>query len=196
MRLLDPQEGAVVKALIRNPRQSDARISRLTKVPVRTVNRKRKRLEREGLLAYYTALDMGPTGTGQFPARHLYVIQFRPGIPQSQLVNEIKTEPNIRTIFTEMIYESHLAEVEGHAAIVMLIEGENDEDINNKFNGQIIPSLLKNHGEDSIVHVSSTILGRPIRLFHNYVPMVNMDRGHIRDDWSDEAIFVGRVKGK
>ncbi len=196
MRILDPPEEKIVKALIRNPRWSDTRISRATGVPVRTVNRKRKRLEQDGLLAYYTHLDLSPTGAGQFRARHLYLIQFRPGIPQSQIVNEIKTEPNIRTIFTELIYESHLAEVEGHAALVMVVEGESDEEINNKFNGQIIPSLLKNHGEGSILKVSSLILGRPIRLFHNYVPMVNMGKGRLRDDWSDEAIFVGRVKGK
>lgn len=196
MRILDPHEEKIVKALVRNPRWSDTRISQATGVPVRTVNRKRKRLEQEGLLAYYTALDLGVTGAGQFAARHLYVIQFRPGIPQSQIVDEIKTEPNIRTVFTELIYESHLAEVEGHAAIVMLVEGESDEEINNKFNGQIIPSLRKNHGEDSIIRVSSIILGRPIRLFHNYVPMVNLDKGRIRDDWSDDAIFVGKVKGR
>jgi DNA-binding Lrp family transcriptional regulator len=196
MRILDPHEEKIVKALVRNPRWSDTRVSRATGVPVRTVNRKRKRLEREGLLAYYTNIDLSPTGAAQFAARHLYLIQFRPGIPQSQIVNEIKTEPNIRTVFTELIYESHLAEVEGHATIVMLVEGESDEDINNKFNGQIVPSLLKNHGDDSIVRVSSIILGRPIRLFHNYVPMVNMDKGRVRDDWSDEAIFVGKTKGK
>lgn len=196
MRILDSHEEKIVKALIRNPRWSDTRVSQATGVPVRTVNRKRKRLEQEGHLAYYTNIDLSPTGAGQFAARHLYIIQFRPGIPQSQIVDEIRTEPNIRTVFTELIYGSHLAEVEGHAAIVMLVEGESDEDINNKFNGQIIPSLLKNHGEGSIIKVSSIILGRPIRLFHNYVPMVNMERGRIKDDWSDEAIFVGKVKGK
>lgn len=30
----------------------------------------------------------------------------------------------------------------------------------------------------------------PIRVFHNYILMVNMHKGKIRDDWSDSAIFV------
>jgi hydrogenase maturation factor len=30
-----------------------------------------------------------------------------------RLVNEIKEEPNVRTIFTDHIYESHIAEIDG-----------------------------------------------------------------------------------
>ena len=50
MHIFDDQERAILKALIRDPRQSDNHISKVTGVPTPTVRRKRKRLEDEGLL--------------------------------------------------------------------------------------------------------------------------------------------------
>jgi len=190
-RKLDRQEQQILRALIRNPRMSDNRIAQRTGIPLTTVNRKRRRMEEEGLLSYFCALDMGPAGTGAFSARHLYLIEFKLGITQDQIIKEIKEEPNIRTVFTEFIYESHIAEIGGHTALALLIEGKNDDEINNKFNGRMVPSLKKNHGADSITNISTIRMGRPIRIFHNYLPMVNMERGVIRSDWRDAAIFVG-----
>ena len=54
LRKLDNQEIKIVKALIRNPRISDNQIGLRTGVPIRTVNRKRKKMEEKGLLKYYT----------------------------------------------------------------------------------------------------------------------------------------------
>ncbi len=122
--------------------------------------------------------------------RYLYLIEFRLGFPQSRLVNEIKEEPNVRTIFTDHIYESHIAEIDGHMALIMLVEGRNDEEVNEAFNSKIIPSLKKNHGEGAITNVKTIRLGDPIRIFHNYIFMVNMVMGKIKEDWSDNAIFV------
>ena len=99
-------------------------------------------------------------------------------------------EPNVSTIFTEFIYESHIAEIDGHTALVLLIEGSSDDEINIKFNEIIIPSLEKNHGTDSIIEVTTIRLGKSIRMFHNYLPMVNMDNGRLQESWDNSAIFV------
>ena len=56
-RKLDPQEKLIVRALVRNPRYLDNRISAVTGVPVRTVRRKRARLEQEGVLSYSTVVE-------------------------------------------------------------------------------------------------------------------------------------------
>ena len=189
-RGLDEQERMIVRALIRDSRLSDNQIGKLTGVPTPTVRRKRKRLEAAGLLSYFCALDMQETGTGNFGARHLYVIKFRIGITLKQIVDEIKNEPNIRTIFTDLIYESHIAEIDGRIAIVMIIEGKHDADIVENVQGKIVPSLRKNHGPDSIEEISTIRLLSPIRIFHNYVPMVNMRHGILADDWPKDAIFV------
>jgi DNA-binding Lrp family transcriptional regulator len=190
-RCLDDQEKMIVKALIRDPRVSDNQVGKLTGVPTPTVRRKRKKLEEGGLLSYYAALDMQESGTSTFGARHLYIIKFRIGITRKQMIEEIKNEPNVRTIFTDLIYESHIAEMEGRIALVMIIEGKNDSDIVENVQGKIVPSLRKNHGADSIEEISTIRLLGPIRIFHNYVPLVNMRQGVVSADWPQDAIFVG-----
>jgi DNA-binding Lrp family transcriptional regulator len=191
MRTLDDQERTILKALIRDPRQSDNHISKITGVPTPTVRRKRNRLENEGLLSYFAALDMQEAGTGTFSARHLYIIKFRIGVTVKQIIDEIKSEPNVRSVFTDLIYESHIAEMDGRVALLMIIEGKNEADIIENVQGKIVPSLRKNHGPESIEEISTLRLLGPIRIFHNYVPLVNMSKGVLRPDWTDEAIFVG-----
>ena len=186
----DIQTKLIIRALIRNPKESDNQIGLMTGVPIRTVNRKRKMMEKQGFLNYYTELNMGKEGTRRFNARHMYILKFRIGISQNQIIEEVKEEPNVSTVFTEFIYGSHLAEIEGHTALILMIEGTSDDEVNNKFNEIIIPSLEKNHGVGSIIKVTTIRLGKNIRLFHNYLPMVNMEKGKIKRSWDSNAIFV------
>ena len=190
MKKLDEQEEKIVKALIRNPRISDNQIGKMTKVPIRTVSRKRNALEKDGFINYYVNPNMGLEGTGRFGARHLHIIKFKLGIPKSQITKEVLEESNVKFHFAEHIYESHIAEVDGHAAIVMILEGRQEDDIVENFNKIIVPSLKKNHGEDSIVDIKTIRLSDPIRIFHNYIPMLNMENGKIKSDWNDELLFV------
>jgi DNA-binding Lrp family transcriptional regulator len=190
MRKLDNQEVKIVKALIMNPRLSDNQIGLKTGVPIRTVNRKRKKMEEEDLLKYYTELNMGANGTARFIARHLYLVKFKLGISQNRIIKEVREEPNVRTVFTDLIYESHIAEIEGHTSLMLIIEGRSDEEINNNFNEIIVPSLEKNHGKDSIIKIITIRLGQPIRLFHNYLPMVNISKGKISKQWTENAILA------
>ena len=191
MKELDQQERRIVRALVRNPRYSDNRISALTGVPVRTVSRKRVRLEKEGVLAYYTGVVMQATGTGRFNAQHMIVIKFELGITRTQIVEEIRSEPNVANVFSELIRDSYIAETDGHIALVMILEGESDRDVAENLQGKIIPSLKKNHGEGSIVELRTMRLLDSVRREHNYVPMVNMESGFLKEEWPDEAIFVG-----
>src|SRR4051812_31580855 len=52
MKQLDQQERLIVRQLIRDPRESDNGIGELTGVNVRTVGRKRQRMEQSGVLSY------------------------------------------------------------------------------------------------------------------------------------------------
>ena len=190
MSELDKQEQQIIRALIRNPRSSDNRISALTGVPVRTVSRKRARLERAGVLAYYTGVDTQATGTGRFATQHMLLIKFKLGITRGQIVQEIRSEPNVANVFSELIRDSYIAEMDGHIALVMVVEGESDSDVADNVQGKIIPSLQKNHGEDSIQELRTIRLLDPIRRLHNYLPMVNIEEGFIKKSWPDDAIFV------
>ncbi len=195
MRELDDQERRIVRQLVRDPRESDNAIGEITGVNVRTVGRKRKRLEQEGVLSYYTQLDLSAQGTGQFNSRHLYIIKFRIGVTFNQITEDIQREPFVRSMFTEIIFESHIAEIDGKLAMLLYIDGASDTDIVQTVQEKLIPSLLRNHGENSIEEISTVRLLSPVRVMRNYLPFVNMENGYIRKDWPDEAIYVGKQTG-
>jgi len=192
MRELDEQERLIVRALVRDPRESDNGIGEVTGVNVRTVSRKRQRLEQDGILSYYTHLDLSQTGTGQFNTRHLYIIKFRIGITLRQIQEDIAREPFVRSIFTEFIFESHIAEIDGKIALLLFIDGESDTDIVTTVQEKLIPSLLRNHGENSVEEISTMRMLAPVRFLRNYLPAVNMQDGYIRKDWPNEAIYPGK----
>src|SRR3954467_10965560 len=98
MKELDEQERLIVRQLIRDPRESDNGIGEITGVNVRTVGRKRQRLEHPGVLSFFAHLDLSSSGTGEYSTRHLYIIKFRNGITFNQLVEDIKREPFVRSI--------------------------------------------------------------------------------------------------
>ena len=191
-RDLDEQERLIIRHLIRDPRESDNGIGEATGVNVRTVGRKRQKLEQAGILSYFTHLDLSSTGTGQFNTRHLYIIKFRIGITYKQLLDDIKREPFVRSVFTEIIFESHIAEIDGKLAMLLFIDGARDTDIVQTVQERLIPSLLRNHGEGSIEEVNTVRILSPVRVMRNYVLPVNMEAGYIRRDWPDDAIYVGR----
>jgi len=192
MKELDAQERLIVRQLIRDPRESDNGVGEITGVNVRTVGRKRQRLEQEGILSYHTHLDLSANGTGEFTARHLYIIKFKIGVTFKQLSDDLKREPFVRSIFTEVIFESQIAEIDGKLAMLLYIEGANDTDIVQTVQEKLIPSLLRNHGENSIEEISTIRLLAPVRVMRNYLPFVNMENGYIRKDWPDDAIYVGK----
>lgn len=191
MRTLDEQEKAIVRRLIRDPRESDNGVGELTGVNVRTVSRKRQRLEQENILSYYANVDLSAIGAQQFNARHLYIIKFGVGITYKQLVDDIKMEPS-KTVFTERVFESHIAEIDGKVALLLYIDGDSDVDIVQRMHEELIPNLLENHGKDSIEEISTIRFLAPVRVMRNYLPLVNMKNGLMKPEWPDEALYVGR----
>src|SRR3954462_13634816 len=61
-RELDEQERRIVRHLIRDPRESDNGIGEATGVNVRTVGRKRQKLEQAGVRSYFPHLDLSSSG--------------------------------------------------------------------------------------------------------------------------------------
>ena len=180
----DEQEKLIIKALIKDPRMSDNNIGKLTKVPIRTVSRKRKKLEQDNEISYYLSINQ------KDKARHLYLIKFGMGITKKKLMDDFKKEPRMKTLFTEMIYESHYAEIEGHTAILMMVEGKSDDEVSENFNGKILPSMLKNHGNDSITEIKTIRLSNILRLFHNYLPFINTKNGKLVQNWQLDSIYI------
>ncbi len=191
VRELDEQERLIVRQLIRDPRESDNGVGEITGVNVRTVGRKRQRMEGDGILSYYTHVDLSARGTGQFTTRHLYIIKFRLGITFQKITEDIRREEFLESSFTEITYESHIAEIDGKIALLLFIDGANDTDIVQAVQEKLIPGLHRNHGPESVEEISTMRLLAPVRIMRNYLPLVNMQAGYMRKDWPDEAIYVG-----
>jgi len=190
MKQLDKQQLRIAKALIRNPRISDNRLGEEKAISPKTVAKKRLRMEDEGLLRYFAEVDMTATGTGRFQCRHLYILRFKVGVTVKQVLADIDNEPKVVTVFTRSIYESHVAEVDGRVALVMVIDGASDADIVERFQEEIVPLLKQRHGRDAIEEVSTVRLIRQLRVMRNYLLPLNMKGGMLKEDWSDDSIFV------
>jgi len=186
---IDQQEHFIIKELIKNPRISDNQISKNTSVPVKTVNRKRKILEKKGLLYYFTYLNNGPHGTGVFTAKQLYIITFKLGITRKQILDMIKKEQPTK-IELKHIAECSLGERDGHAIIAMVIESRLESDIIEIFNAELVPKFKRFFGEDAVVKTEALTLNIPLKILHNYMPLTNMAHGKIKENWSEDLIFV------
>jgi len=192
MRKLDQQEFLIVRELIRNPRISDNQLSKRTKVPVMTVNRKRKRLESEGLLYYFTYFNTADPKTGIFRARQLFIIKFKIGITREQYLEAIKNDKRFREFNAKFHVDSFLGEKGGHLSLIIILDSNSEAEVVEAFNGEVIPALKKRYGDDCIAEVITARLDLPIRMHHNYLPMMNMQNGILKEEWSDEWIYVER----
>jgi len=187
MRELDKQERKIMRELIRNPRISDNKISQRTKIPVMTVNRKRKRLEKENLIHYFSYYNKA--GDGKPPARQMYIIKFKSGITKSDYLNALDKKFKEQNAKTHLM--SFLGEKDGHFASIIILEAETPSELTEIFNGAIIPGIKKRHGEDCIDEIFTCKVNIPLRCYHNYLPSINMKEGKITDSWPDDYIFVG-----
>ncbi|MBI2140553.1 winged helix-turn-helix domain-containing protein [Candidatus Woesearchaeota archaeon] len=190
LRELDEQERKIVRELYRDPRISDNQLGKKTGIPVMTVNRKRKQLEKENLLRYFSWFDTGEFGTGMFKAKQLYVIKFKLGMKREQYLSRVEYDPKFMPMASVHISFSSLGEKDGHLALIMIIDGKTDSELVEVFNGTIIPHLRRMLGENCIEQITTTKMTHVIRRLHNYIPDFNMESGKIKKDWPDDWIFV------
>jgi hypothetical protein len=192
-RELDKNERKVVRELIKNPRISDNQISKNTQVPVMTVNRKRKQLEKEGLLKYFTSFDTGEFGTGTFKAKQIYVIKFKIGITRQEYIKKVEEDKTFLGFKANYISMAYLGERDGHLALVLVLDAETDSLLVDEFSGKVIPHLREKLGNDCIRQIITTKISNTLRRHHNYLPDINMENGIIKKDWPDDWIFVDKV---
>lgn len=190
MKELDVQERLIVRELIKNPRLSDNQVSKLTKVPVMSVNRKRKALEEQGLLNYYTYLDTSRYGMKVLPARQLYLIKLKIGITKKEFIEKLMSDPLTRTFNTQHIYESYVGEKDGQLVWTVVLEGGKGNEIVEIYNGKLVP-LLKHHFDSDCIEETTTFrLTTQLRLLHNYMPLLNVENGKMKKDWINDNIFI------
>jgi DNA-binding Lrp family transcriptional regulator len=186
---LDSQEIAILGQLIRDPRISDNQIAKKTNLPVKSVNRKRKKLEEAGILNYFTYVNHTDTGTGILPAKQMHIIKFKEGITRKSAVEAI-TRESTHSIMTRHIEHSWFGEDQGRLLMIYILESYKPKDLLEIFNAEIVPWLHRNFGNQSIQDVQVIDLTTIIRVFHNYLPGVNMKEGYIKPEWNDQHIFI------
>ncbi len=190
---LDDAERKIIRELIRNPRASDNQISKRTKIPVMTVNRKRKNLEENKLLRYYTSIDKGEFGLDIFGAKKLFIIKFKIGITRKEYLDIMDSDGKWRMFNCKYISLAYLGEKDGRLALVMIVDAKDDDHLVEEFNGKIVPFLHGKLGEDCIKEITTVSLNKLTRVHHNYMPYQNLENGKIRENWLDEMIFVDEV---
>jgi DNA-binding Lrp family transcriptional regulator len=193
-RQLDEQERKIVRELIKDPRASDNEIARRTGVPVMTVNRKRKRLEEERLLRYYVSIDKGEFGLHIFDAKELYVVKLKMGITRQSYIDTLEQDPSWRMFNSHFISQTWLGEKEGHLALIIILDAPTEDQLVEEFNGKIVPFIREKFGSDAIVSVDTVSLDKLVRIHHNYMPAINMEKGRIGKEWPDSLVFVDEVK--
>jgi DNA-binding Lrp family transcriptional regulator len=192
-RKLDEKEVRIVRELIKNPRASDNYISKKTGIPVMTVNRKRKSLEEEKLIRYYVSIDKGEFGLHIFDAKRLFVIKFKIGITRKNYMDTLEQDPNWRMLNSRFISLAYLGEKDGHLALMIILDAPTEDQLVEEFNGKVAPYLKDKLGQDCIVEITTTNLDKLVRVHHNYMPSINMNKGRIKKGWPDRFIFVNEV---
>jgi hypothetical protein len=190
---LGESERIIVRELIKNPRISDNQIGKNTGVPVMTVNRKRKELERRGWLKYFVSFDTGEFGTGTFKAKQLYIIKFKTGLTREDYIEKVEKDKRVQQFNTSYISLSYLGEKDGTLALVMILDAETDSLLVDEFNGKVLPHLKDKLGQDCIREIITTKISNTLRRHHNYMPEINMENGIMKKDWPDDWIFVDKV---
>ena len=190
---LDRHEKLIVRELIRNPRISDNQVAKNTGVPVMTVNRKRKLLEENKFLRYYTSLDKGEFGMHIFGAKQLYIIKFKIGITRQKYLKTMETDVKWRTFNCKYISLAYLGEKDGHLALMIILDAKDEAHLVEEFNGKIITFIHDKLGKDAVVDITTASLSKLIRVHHNYLPYTNVANGKIIDSWPNEMIFVDEI---
>jgi DNA-binding Lrp family transcriptional regulator len=190
---IDEYDERIIRELIKNPRISDNQISRNTKVPLKTVNRKRKEMEKKGWISYHTQVNNGPHGTGNFGSMKMYIMRFRHGISRKHFEKNYASM-NRQTIYdAKHIHTSYLGERDGHLILVLFIESRKDSDIIEIFNVDLLNDFKSRFGNDCMHDVEVIQISHNIRLLHNYLNsniLSNMEDGIIKTDWKDDDIYV------
>ena len=189
-RELDDQEKLIVKELVKDPRISDNQISIKTAIPLKTVNRKRKKMEFEGLLSYFTHLDNSEKGTGAFLGRHMYMIKLNHGISRKDFLDFLKQNSSKNKHKMRHVHSTFVGRSGGNLVLMKMIESRLSSDIIEIYNCNIVPDIKQRFGEDAIVNTDVIHVDEIFKMFHNYMPTVNMKEGKIDEHWDDGLVFV------
>lgn len=186
---LDENDKAIIKELIRDPRLSDNQVSRITSIAVKTVNRKRKRLEQANVLNYHLYVNNGLDGTNSFNGIAQFMVIFRHGVTRKSFLDNL-ARVGFSPHDIKHIKYAFLGEEDGHLSLTLVIESRAQEDLLEIFNSELTPKLQSMLGYDCIKQTRVTYLHSILVQSHNYLPMFNISKGKMKKEWPTENIFT------
>jgi len=187
MKKFDDHEKKIIRELIRNPKISDNQIGRKSGIAVKTVNRKRKRIEERGLINYFCSVNH--SATGELNSSMLVILSLKNGITRAALEDGLLRR-HVMAGAKKHTRHVYLGEDQGKTSIILLLEASEYKELTEVLNARIIPELRMNYGEDCLIDVKTFNLTTTVRRMHNYMPSVNMANGVLKPDWPSEDIFV------
>ena len=166
---ISPRDKAILKELVKNPRESDNSIAKNTGIAVKTVNRRRRFLEKEGIVGYNAFINNYDTGTGRFNAMCIYMIHFEYGITTEKLKNMIHSDSyNKNPVVIKHVALDFIGEKDGRATYSTIIVSRAHEDLVEILNAEIIPMLNGNLGKGSIFKIEENAIRDLNKVGHNY----------------------------
>ncbi len=190
LKKLDEQEKKILKELVVDPRLSDNKVSQRSGIPVKTVNRKRKKLEKNNIVSYMTCINNSEEGTGSFGSTAQFTVQLKYGVTRSAFFDGLM-RAGFSGLDIKHIRSAYIAEQGGRVAFILILESRAQEDLLEIFNSEIVPKLHLAAGHDCIMNTEIHYIHKEIISNHNYLPHINMMHGKIKPDWPKDNIFVG-----
>ena len=165
---IEEKDKTIIRELIRNPRITDNQISKNTKIPVKTVNRRRKYLEESNTLGYMTFVNNFSNGTGRFNSIGLYTILFDYGITTEVIKRTITSkEYNENPIIIKHMMIDFVGEKEGMATYSFIITSRAHEDLVEILNADVVPLMKRYIGGNSIKRIEENPIRSINRTGHN-----------------------------
>ena len=112
------------------------------------------------------------------------------GITKKVFIEKVMSDPQTKTFNSNYIFESFVGEKDGQLVWTVILEGGKGNEIVEIFNGNLVPLLKKHFGDDCIDEILTFRLTTQLRLLHNYLPLMNIEKGKIKKEWPNEFIFV------
>lgn len=189
---IDDKDKAVLREIVRDPSVSDNFIAKRTKIPVKTVNRRRRKMQERGILFYFSGVNNDTkSGTGAFGARQFVTLYFNYGVSRQQVLDILSRHEVVAdNILKKHILIDWIGEKDARVTYNVLLESRVDSDIVEIINVDIIPKLQEALGKDCIANIDVVPHLTLLRIMHNYIPFYNMHNGKLRKDISDDEIFV------
>ncbi|MFP4403001.1 MAG: winged helix-turn-helix domain-containing protein [Nanoarchaeota archaeon] len=189
IKKIDESEIKIIKELVINPKISDNQISKNTGIPLKTVNRKRKKLEEKNCINYILDIDHSFDGLNNFNATAQFIVLFRHGITRKMFFDNL-SKFNFNYHNLKHIKSLDVGEFKGKLTLIFVIESRLQEDLLEIFNTEIFYRLNDIFGHNCIDDTKVIYLSKNIINMHNYVKGINIEKGKIKKDWPKDLIFV------